>query len=214
MKLVAISDTHNLHYNFFYDIPDGDVIIHAGDFTTHGRIEEVNAFIKWFSRLPHEHKICIAGNHDRCMEDMLFLEDDFENAGITYLKNTGTSINNIKFYGSPYTPRFGNFAFMYNRENADTIWDRVPDDTEILITHGPPRGILDLCPQGNQGCDELLAKTQELSKLKYHIFGHIHEGYGVDGKYVNASNHPMLWDGSKIRTEFSDKTFKPIELEC
>ena len=209
MKLVAISDTHNLHHSFG-KLPQGDVIIHAGDFTTWGKTGEVRQFRNWFASLPYAHKICIAGNHDRCMEHMFFLKDDFKNAGITYLQDSSVEINGIRFYGSPRTPEFCDFAFMYERGQAH--WEGIPDNTNILITHGPPQGILDLCPDGrNVGCVELLERTHELADLKYHIFGHIHEAYGIQGKYVNASNHTMLWKNSG-GPGFTGKSFEPITL--
>ena len=214
MKIIAISDTHNLHHKLV--LPEGDMIIHAGDFTTWGDIKEANCFKNWFAKLPYKYKVCIAGNHDRCMESMHFLAKDFEQAGIIYLRNSSVNVEGINIYGSPYTPEYGAFSFMYNRSHGTRQWQWVPDDTEILITHGPPYQILDECQDGmfDAGCEQLLERTKQLKKLKYHIFGHVHEGYGIQGKHVNASNHPGLWDGYGNNPVFNkEHKFKPIELE-
>ena len=200
MKIIAISDTHGLHNHL--KIPDGDMIIHAGDFCNTGAINDFNHFIKWYKSLPHTHKVCIAGNHDHCMQKFKFLKDDFEEAGIVYLEDSSITIEGIKFYGSPWTPEFLHWAFMYRRGHGYTHWDNVPKDTDILITHGPSYGILDMpINDGHIGCEELLNKVKQLS-LTYHIFGHIHESYGIDGYRINASS----WD------HINNKMNKPIEL--
>jgi len=213
LEIVVISDTHNLHK--YLELPDGDMIIHAGDFCTWGKPQEAMVFKQWFSQLPYKYKVCIAGNHDRCMESIPALALDFKSAGIYYLLDDEVVIEDIKIYGSPYTPEFGPFAFMYKRGNRS--WHVIPDDTDILVTHGPPYGILDLCPDGFvAGCKDLLQRISELKDLKYHIFGHIHEGYGIEGKHINASNHPLLWKksgGPDIDPRFADKEYKPIIVE-
>lgn len=198
MKIVCLSDTHNC--NAQIDVPDGDILIHAGDATIRGTQAEVQDFLQWFSALPHEHKIFVAGNHDRLYEtDNQFarrLTADFK---IEYLQDSFIEIENLKIYGSPWQPRFYDWAFNLNRgaELAEK-WKLIPDDTDILITHGPPNGILDEVPRKywveNTGCEELRKKVGELSKknLKLHIFGHIHCGYGQTEKFgvkfINASN--------------------------
>ncbi len=198
MKIVCLSDTHNC--NAQIDVPDGDILIHAGDATIRGTPAEVEDFLRWFSALPHEHKIFVAGNHDRLYEtDNQFarrLTADFK---IEYLQDSFIEIENLKIYGSPWQPRFYDWAFNLNRgaELAEK-WKMIPDDTDILITHGPPNGILDEVPRKywveNTGCEELRKKVEELSKknLKLHIFGHIHCGYGQTEKFgvkfINASN--------------------------
>lgn len=191
MKIVALSDTHGLHNKVI--LPPGDILIHAGDISKKGTRESTLGFLSWFSKQPLPHKIFIAGNHD------FFLEKSSEKEiqkmipdNIIYLNDSGISIDGIKIWGSPIQPYFFNWAF--NRRRGAEIkkhWDLIPDDTDILITHGPPMGILDKTTRGDSaGCRDLLNKIKEIN-LKAHIFGHIHEAYGTleqdDTLYVNPS---------------------------
>lgn len=209
MKLVAISDTHDKHREVaFPQIPDGDILIHAGDATKSGDLAAFKQFIEWFASQPHEYKILVAGNHDICldftyvnekklpyypMEELrkkamecatqarAAIPDD-----IFYLEDDWVEINRTKFYGSPWTPRFvGKWGF--NRKRGAAIaerWEQIPDDVDVLITHGPPYGHGDLGPPfgspflRHAGCLELLKKVIEI-KPTLHIFGHIHGGYGI-----------------------------------
>ncbi len=198
MKIVCLSDTHNCNKQIA--VPDGDILIHAGDATVQGTQVEVEDFLRWFSSLPHEYKIFVAGNHDWLYETnnrrARLLTANF---GIKYLQDSSIEIEGLKIYGSPWQPRFFDWAFnlMRGGEMAEK-WKMIPDDTDILITHGPPNGILDEVPRQdwieNTGCEELVKKVEELSgnKLKAHIFGHIHCGYGQTEKFgvkfINASN--------------------------
>ncbi|MCW5959686.1 MAG: metallophosphatase domain-containing protein [Pyrinomonadaceae bacterium] len=196
-RIVCISDTHNCNEQI--RVPDGDILVHAGDATISGTVAEVAAFNRWFSGLPHKHKIFVAGNHDRLFETNNSLAREMLNENITYLQDSSVEIDGLKIYGSPWQPRFFDWAFnlMRGAELAEK-WALIPDDTEILITHGPPYGILDEVPRRffveNTGCEELIKKVEYLSgkKLKAHIFGHIHCGYGRSEKFgvqfVNASN--------------------------
>lgn len=194
-KIVCLSDTHNCNEQIA--VPDGDVLIHAGDATIRGTEHEVEEFLAWFSSLPHKYKIFVAGNHDWLYETnnryARLLTASFN---IKYLQDSSTIIEGLKIYGSPWQPRFYDWAFNLNRgaELAEK-WKLIPDDTDILITHGPPHGILDEVPRKffveNTGCEELRKKVEEI-RPKLHIFGHIHCGYGQTEKfgvkYVNASN--------------------------
>ena len=174
MKIVTIADTHGLH-NQLKNIPDGDILIHAGDLTNIGEIDDVIKFNEFLGKLPHRKKIVVAGNHDFCFEKEPGTRDLLTNA--IYLEDSEVTIGGIKFYGSPWTPRFGNWAFMLFRcgEQLKYRWDLIPNDTDILITHGPPLGILDtvLPRDENVGCELLIKKVQKV-KPKYHIFGYIH----------------------------------------
>lgn len=191
MRLVCISDTHNRHHDIF--LPKGDILIHAGDFTGRGSINESIDFLNWFNIQDFEHKILIAGNHDFFFEtndENVLKEIPLENTH--YLNDSAIIINGIKFYGSPITPFFNDWAF--NRQRGDEIrkhWDLIPKDTDVLITHGPPAGILDKTIRGkNVGCEELLLAVNRI-KPKVHIFGHIHESFGLKHKneitFLNAS---------------------------
>ena len=197
MKIVCLSDTHNS--NGQIKVPDGDVLIHAGDATITGTIDEIVLFNEWFAGLPHQHKIFVAGNHDWLFETNNRTARNLLDDSIIYLQDSAVEIEGVKIYGSPWQPRFFDWAFNLKRgaEIAEK-WKLIPDDVEILITHGPPHGILDEVPRKyfveNTGCEELRKKVDELTKgnLKLHVFGHIHCGYGqfeISGvQFVNASN--------------------------
>lgn len=198
MKIVCLSDTHNCNEQI--KVPDGDIVIHAGDATTVGNVPQIAAFNRWFANLPHQHKIFIAGNHDWFFETNNSYARQMLDDSIIYLQDSSVEIEGLKIYGSPWQPRFFDWAFNLNRgaELAEK-WKLIPNDTDILITHGPPNGILDEVPRQywveNTGCEELRKKVEELAKLgklKLHIFGHIHCGYGQTEefgvKFVNASN--------------------------
>ncbi len=194
MKLVCISDTHSLHQRI-PEIPDGDVLIHAGDCLGQGTMENIQEFNEWLGSLPHEHKIVIAGNHDWAFQET----PELAKAALTnaiYLEDSGVEIDGIRFWGSPWTPTFMDWAFMLDR--GDPLyqkWKLIPDNTDVLITHGPPHGIGDQVDLGfksqNVGCIHLSDRVSQLS-LKAHIFGHIHEGYGAyqrgNTRLINASS--------------------------
>ncbi len=197
-RIVCLSDTHNA--NAQIDVPDGDILIHAGDATVTGTVEEVKLFNKWFSSLPHMHKIFVAGNHDWLFERDNELARTLLEKRIIYLQDSSVEIERLKIYGSPWQPRFFDWAFNLNRgyEMAEK-WKLIPNDIDILITHGPPNGILDLVPRRgwdeNTGCEELRKRVEQIAKLgrlRFHIFGHIHCGYGTHDefgiKFINASN--------------------------
>lgn len=193
MRLVCISDTHSLHRRI-PEIPKGDVLVHAGDCLGSGSIENVIELNAWLGTLPHRQKIIIAGNHDWAFQE----EPQRARAALTnatYLEDQGVVIDGIHFWGSPWTPTFLNWAFMLDRGTPlYDKWQQVPDKTDVLITHGPPRGIGDQANVGfrskNVGCDDLLERIDQLS-LKAHVFGHIHEGHGTyrrgHTQLVNAS---------------------------
>ncbi len=197
MKIVCLSDTHNCSEQIA--VPDGDILIHAGDATITGTIDEVVLFNEWFASLPHKYKIFVAGNHDWLFETNNKSARKLLDDSIIYLQDSFTEIENLKIYGSPWQPRFFDWAFNLNRgaEIAEK-WKLIPDDIDILITHGPPNGILDEVPRKyfveNTGCEDLLKRVEKLrlNKLKLHIFGHIHCGYGTAEKFgvkfINASN--------------------------
>ena len=191
MKLVFISDTHGLHQKL-KDL-NGDIIIHAGDVSGRGKKAEIVEFLNWYGALDFKYKIFIAGNHDFYFEQASereikeLIPDD-----IIYLNDSGTTIDNLNIWGSPIQPTFYNWAF--NRDRGVDIkkhWDLIPEYTDILITHGPPFGILDKTTTNlNVGCEEL-QKRLLVVKPKIHVFGHIHEEYGImdldNTTFINAS---------------------------
>lgn len=190
VKLVIISDTHGMHRSL--SIPDGDILIHAGDITEHGTLAGVQAFNQWLGELPHAHKIVIAGNHDFCFEDQAEEARKLLTNAI-YLQDEAVEAAGLKIYGSPWTPEFFNWAFMRQRgAEMLTVWEKILPGTDVLLTHGPPSGILDYTQAGEYaGCRELLAAVGEIGP-KVHVFGHIHEGRGIEKRdgvtFINASS--------------------------
>lgn len=193
MKITFFSDTHNQHSRISFT--SGDLLVFCGDLTTRGALSEVKEFSEFLKNLNFKYKIVIAGNHDFCFEDHRRNEAEkiLTDNGIIYLNDSGVEIDGINFWGSPIQPWFHDWAF--NRSRGDEIkkhWDLIPINTNILITHGPPYGILDLCSDGGRvGCDELLNCIKKI-KPKINAFGHIHESYGIielEGtKFINASS--------------------------
>ncbi len=177
-------------------IPDGDILVHAGDLTMRGSLSEVAIALEWLADLPHQHKIIIAGNHDFAFEDHTEAAQSLVPSNMTYLCDQGTVIAGVHFWGSPYQPEFFDWAFNKPRGEAlERIWAQIPEDVNVLVTHGPPHGILDLVPRGrgeHVGCEALRDRLAQLHHLRLHVFGHIHEGYGTvesgGCQFVNASS--------------------------
>jgi len=221
MKIVCISDTHCRLSEV--SVPEGDLLVHAGDALSRGTFSEWNQFIEDYEKLPHKHKIYVPGNHDRITEiNEDLIKKDCQKAGIIYLNNTGITIEGKYFYGSAITPRFHNWAWNRDSGKCGTsyssdhpgyqdiapYWDAIPDNTNVLITHGPPQGIMDISiyDKVECGCPQLRLKVEQIEP-KFHIFGHIHNWHGTEKigntTFVNAS----------ICTERYDPTNKPIILE-
>lgn len=207
LRIVAISDTHGQHQSL--TLPKGDLLIHAGDISGLGRASEIKSFLDWFAAQDFTYKVFIAGNHD------FFFETSAKEAvdkiippGVDYLCDSSVEIENLQIWGSPITPWFHDWAFNRSRgKDISKHWDRIPKDIDVLITHGPPLGILDETMRGEcVGCEDLLDRVNTV-KPKHHIFGHIHEGYGSLSKngtqFINAS---ILDAGYVIRN-------KPVVLD-
>lgn len=188
MKIICISDTHNQHNGI--NIPEGDLLIHAGDFTSLGRFNEIASFNNWLGKLPHKYKVIIAGNHDLLFEESPNLAKSIITNAI-YLEDSGIKIEGLNIWGTPVSPRFHDWAF--NRDSGESIkkhWNLIPKNTDILITHSPPYDTLDMTYSGEYvGCIDLAKKIKEI-KPKICIFGHIHQSYGMIKKdgitYINA----------------------------
>lgn len=169
------------------------MIIHAGDFTYHGEIEEVQKFLKWFGEQQAKYKLLVCGNHEVVISKQFdLLKTMCENNGIQLLHNSHTVIEGHTIFGSPYSVEFGRWAYGLPDEQLQDIWDYILPDTSILITHGPAFGNLDKCPSGSVGSLTLRKHIDEkLKNLKLHVTGHIHESRGTllkDGVLtVNAS---------------------------
>jgi predicted phosphodiesterase len=230
VSVVCISDTHNSQPT----LPDGDVLIHAGDLTQSGSLAELQATVNWLRAQPHPVKIVVAGNHDLLLDASC---DNRKGAGdataeraaidwgdIIYLENTATTVTcangrQLRVYGSPQSTRHGNWAFQYPR--GHDVWaEAVPQDVDILITHGPPKGHLDLL---RLGCEHLLRELWRV-RPRLHVFGHVHEGAGTewlqfDGlqdayeRTVVASGG--LWNLVWTAKEFIQALFRPVaEAKC
>lgn len=211
LRIVVISDTHEQHEQI--TLPDGDVLVCAGDVSFNGRPHAIADFNRWFAARPHRYKFLIAGNHDFLFEENSAIARSLLPDEIIYLEDSGYELNvaqainrrpdrspaapqavpgsGLKFWGSPVTPWFFNWAF--NRHRGAEIrrhWDQIPADTDILITHGPPAGILDRNAEGEAtGCEDLRLVVERI-KPRLHIFGHIHEAHGIEEHhgtlFVNA----------------------------
>ena len=192
--ITFISDTHTKHKHVTGELPGGDILIHCGDISNRGHMNEIKNFLEWFEGIKgYEHKIFIAGNHDFGFQDnpnlCAKLLQDYPT--VTYLEDTSVIIDGIKIYGSPWQPRFYNWAFNVDRGwDIAQKWEKIPQDTDILITHGPLHGILDSTYTGQRvGCEDLYKKVMEI-KPKVHCSGHIHYDYGmkeIDGMtFINA----------------------------
>jgi Icc-related predicted phosphoesterase len=206
VKLVALSDTHGLHDRLA--VPPCDVLVHAGDFSPRGTREDAVNFLLWFDAQPAKRRILVAGNHDCFVEEhpaewkrMLL-----SYPGITYLNDSGCEYGGLRFWGSPITPKFFDWSFM--RERGHEIrkhWALIPQDTDVLITHGPPRGVGDRNDRGEFcGCADLTERVFDVEP-RLHVFGHIHEGRGEyrlpnrRTRFLNvASIHRALYEPVEI----------------
>jgi len=195
MKITFISDTHGRTPDINQYVEGKDILIHAGDITSMGGIHEVEKALDWLAEQDFKHKVLIPGNHDYLFEfDFNTALTMCESRGIKLLIDSMVEIEGIKIWGSPITPWFNNWAF--NRFRGSSIqahWNKIPKGIDILVTHGPPAHIGELCKtqEGEDvGCEDLY-NTIQIIKPKYCVFGHIHEGFGmkeIDGvKYINAS---------------------------
>lgn len=195
------------------DLPGGDVLIHCGDISTRGSYDQIESFVCWMDeQVAYKHRIFIAGNHDwgfytkpgLCKKILANYPE------VIYLQDSSVVIDGIKIYGSPWQPRFYDWAFNLERNGEPLAkkWNAIPEDTDILLTHGPAHGILDLNGEGiNCGCEILKERLAQI-KPKIHAFGHIHEAYGVSGLYGDtvSINAAMLDGGYRY-------THKPVDFE-
>ena len=196
LDIVCISDTHGIHEQL--QIPPCHLLLFSGDWSAgKGNLKQTEHFLSWLSAQPANYKVLIAGNHDFTAENMQgfrsWVEDEFP--GVIYLKDSSTSLYGLNIYGYPWQHWFFDWAFKLPRNGAsmERKWKHIPGNTDILITHGPPHKILDRCASGNVGCEKLseALERDKHSRLKLHLFGHIHEGRGHQLEnsklYVNAS---------------------------
>ena len=188
LTIVLISDTHDMHREV--EIPKGDLLIHAGDFTMNSMsAEKLIDFNDWLGELPHAFRVVIPGNHDFVVEEPS-RRQLITNA--TLLINESIEIMGLKVWGSPTTPLLGEAFGVVSDTDRAKLYSRIPADTDVLVTHGPPYGILDQAPgaEYHAGCQQLLAAVRRIKPM-LHIFGHVHAGYGTfstpDTLFVNAA---------------------------
>jgi Icc-related predicted phosphoesterase len=179
MQIVFLSDTHSLHRSLT-DLPAGDMIIHAGDISMAGSGAEVMDFIDWFGSLDYKYKIFIAGNHDDCLDGKARERiQKFLPPNMHYLCNSGVETESIRFWGIPFF-----ISCELRIEHYYLALKSIPCDTDVLITHRPPFGILDKSADIQYGCPDLLQTVRTICP-RYHLFGHIHDAYGI--KHHNGS---------------------------
>ena len=177
VKIDCISDTHGLvKLSDLKWSDDADMLIIAGDFTRNTKAGSVYAILEEIAELQHKYKVVIAGNHDGLFS---VFQPDWKSLGITYLENNIVEIEGLRIAGSPYTPKFCNWWFMKSESELFDMWDELLDNNiDILITHGPPLGILDKNARGEHCGSTALKRIVEKYKPRYHVMGHIHESSG------------------------------------
>ncbi|EMI20236.1 metallophosphoesterase domain containing 2 [Rhodopirellula maiorica SM1] len=185
MKIWFISDTHNEHLRL--QVPEVDIVIHCGDESTDGDATknepEARRFFDWYSELNVPTKVFVPGNHSTAVEQGLIRAEEYPD--IRFLVHESMHWNSLHLFGSPYTPRFHDWAYMKKRKQLDHVWQAVPDDVDILITHTPPKGVLDLTHDKatkeliQVGCMALRHHVEQRIKPQIHAFGHLHDEKGI-----------------------------------
>jgi Icc-related predicted phosphoesterase len=223
MIITLISDTHGKHNEITQDLPGGDLLLHAGDISSMGYQHEVQQFCKWFNNVEkYNHKIFIAGNHDwgfqNNVEKIMEIVNSYKT--VDYIQDETISVGDdekmVNIYGSPWQPEFYNWAFNLPKNGVELAakWDAIPDNTDILITHGPAFGVLDTVAGkmwDNLGCQLLTNKIKSI-KPKIHVCGHIHSGYGYyfdgDTHFINASvlNEAYQYTNKPITIDWNQET--------
>jgi Icc-related predicted phosphoesterase len=193
MKLVLVSDTHASHD--LLDVPACDVLVHAGDFTRHGTIDESIAFFRWLGSAPARAKIVTAGNHDTAAaEQPELMRDLAREHGVTWLIEEGAEVLGLRVWASPLSPRHGDWVFQEERGAPSARRWTFPAGLDLLVTHAPPHGVLDRIIHGDDvGCEALLEAVRARPP-RLHVFGHVHEAHGeaslpdVPTRFINASS--------------------------
>ncbi len=206
--VVCISDTHGAFRQLA--VPEGDVLVHCGDITAYGTASELADFNWWLGTLPHRDKIVIAGNHDAVLSKLRHRTGQSALSNAHYLLDSSCRAQGLTFYGAPWTPEFMGWHFMLPRGGHElkTHWDKIPEDLDVLLTHGPPAGKLDFSKYQKTGVgDELLRDAVMEKKPRYHCFGHLHESYGgAQGEFTQFINCSIMDRGYRPVNE-------PVVLE-
>lgn len=210
MKIWHIGDTHSYHH--LLTIPDGiDIIIHSGDFSNYYDVyknePEAKDFLNWYAALEIKHKILIAGNHDAlAFHWNSKFKELCKELNIIYLENESVTIDGINIWGSPHTPQFGNWYFMKNRSKLDKVWQTIPDDTDIVVVHGPPKGLLDLSYDRYNtlemcGCSALKKRLLKIQP-KLCLFGHIHNNSDIiNAGTTKLAEYDTIFSNGSVLTD-------------
>lgn len=210
LKIVCMSDTHSLHRRF--EVPDGDVFIHAGDITREGEIDTLYDFSIWLAGLPHKWKVVIGGNHDFCLDishpkydprARRMLEDRRPN--IRYLEDSACEIEGLKFFGTPWVPNLANWAFYDRGRNR---FEHAPTDIDVLVSHGPPYDRRDReAKLGlHVGSIHLQRYVERCPRLRLHVCGHVHEGYGMTPPAGSADARTLI----TVNAASLDRQYQPV----
>lgn len=209
MKIWHISDTHTYHH--LLTVPEGiDMVIHSGDCSNprdpYTNEPQVRDFLTWYHSLDIKYKIYVAGNHDTSIERGLVDKQTFKDLGIIYLENEEVVIEGIKIWGSPNTPTFGNWAFMKARDKINRVWEHIPEDTDIVVVHGPPKGIMDLSYSRENvlefcGCSALKKRILKLEP-KLFLSGHIHNCEDIiNAGVLKLSDYKTVFSNGSVVTD-------------
>ena len=208
-RIWHFSDSHTFE-NMLKVPEDIDIAIFSGDCSNpRESIEnsrQVLAFLTWYRKLPIKYKMFVAGNHDVSIERKLIDDWAFIDNNIIHLWNQEANIEGLKIWGSPYTPSFGEgWAFNKDRSKIGQIWSTIPDDSDIIVTHGPPKGVLDLSHDRDgklEFCGDLaLKKRIRQINPKLACFGHIHSTREIDNQgYVKFADHGTIYSNGSIVT--------------
>jgi Icc-related predicted phosphoesterase len=218
IRIITCSDTHDQH-SLLKPVPDGDIFIHAGDFTNRGDFGELNRFREWMNSQRHDYKVVVAGNHDFTLDTNPGLTKCYMN-GFQYLEDRYINIEGVSFYGSPWQSDLPGVGLYRSKSDAHPF-HRIPK-VDILVTHVPPRGILDCTVSGKRLGDEILLNkyTDESIAPSIHIFGHIHESRGVleayNTTFINTSSLDSMYKPSPFQyfvIDYDEVNKKIINLE-
>ncbi len=243
LRICHISDTHGAKYHEKLIIPECDVLIHSGDIGGRTNLVELSSFLNWFNQQPGNIHILIGGNHDICMDSQRYVKiksqgrdlvemlcgiacDGAEKLlaeypGVIYLNNSGFTYEGVSFWGSPYTPSFHKSYWAFNADRGTeikAIWKKIPIDTQVLITHGPPYGIMDIIPDSfkesenedvHRGCVDLMEIIREMPNLKLHCFGHIHDGPTAIQAHRIGDRDILFSNAAVLSNNYTQVLFNP-----
>lgn len=200
-RFVFISDTHRYHP----ELPDGDVLVHAGDLTWRGQQDELREELEWLGDTSYRRIFVVPGNHDHgFQQETDYWKSEADRLGINLVLDEIPVVDGISMFFSPWTPIFGNWAFMHSSERAEQYWNCV-HYADIWVTHGPPYGMYDQCPQ-SVGCPHLAAAVAR-ERPKVHVFGHIHEGGG--GMNINTDTGTLSLNVSVLDGKYNPRNYPP-----